>query len=181
MNDVGTLLAVDPGIRSPGVALFHGGRLAAAACVKFPIDTALCDGERCLVAAQAIVRWVNQMIAPRWPNAVAFEWPQIYKHDTPSKANAVVPMAGVDMAVASMFNMLGPVRVLTWVPAEIWGQLPKHKTGSALKSPRGQRIASRLTPEELAVVVDQHDALDAVGIGLHACGRLGVRRSLSSG
>lgn len=172
-----TLLAVDPSIRSPGVALFVNGQLAATACVKFPIDTAQNDGTRCLTAAKAIVQWTRAIMGTSLLDAVAFEWPQIYKHDTPSKANSVVPMAGVNMAVAAMFNVLGPTQVFAWVPAEIWGQLPKRKTGSALGSPRGERIWSRLTEAERNVIIDQHDSLDAVGIGLHACGRLGVRRA----
>jgi hypothetical protein len=174
------VLAVDPGIRSPGAALFRQGRLVAAARITFPIDTSQNDGERCLVAAKAVLSWVTRN-SPA-PSAVAFEWPQVYKQDTMSRANSIIPMAGVGMAIAGWIAAAvnSRVRVLTWVPGDIWGQLPKHKTGSALQSPRGQRVWSRLDADERKAVLDQHDALDSVGIGLHSLGRLGVRRAFQT-
>ena len=85
--------------------------------------------------------------------------------------------------------------ILTPTPAEWIGQLSKvcpacrgkakkkcsECRGSAWETPRGRRIRSRLTPAELALVPDQNDAIDAVGLGLYALGRLTPQRSLSNG
>jgi hypothetical protein len=43
---------------------------------------------------------------------------------------------------------------------------------SAWGTPRGRRIWLRLTEAERALCPDQNDAIDAVGLGLHALGRL---------
>jgi hypothetical protein len=185
MNDVGDLLAIDPSIRSPGVALFRAGKLVVAARVTFPIDATQNDAERCLAAADAIAGWANQMGAR--PDAIAFEWPQVYAREkSKGDPNQLIPMAGVDLALATGFTIAAAMRksrlrVLCYKPADWIGQLPKATRGSAKSSPRAQRILSRLDAAEVAALPDQHDAIDAVGIGLHALGRLGVRRSLSAG
>lgn len=185
MTDVGDLLAVDPSIRSPGAALFRAGKLVAAARIKFSIDTKLNDAERCLAAADAVAQWANQIGAK--PDAIAFEWPQVYTAaKSKGNPNDLIPMAGVDLALATGFTIAAAMRkvrlqLLSCKPAEWIGQLPKTTRGSAKSSPRAARIMSRLDPGELSVVPDQHDAIDAIGIGLHFLGRLGVRRVLSAG
>lgn len=164
------LLALDPSIVSPGLAIFRHKVLVANAVLRVPA-TDDNHATRCLRSANAIVDWLAHQDVSI--DCVAFEWPQIYDTDTPAKANAVVYMAGVDLALAALLRC--PAE--SFLPAEVWGNLPKRKTGSAFASPRGTRIASRLTPAERAIAVDQHDAVDAIGIGLHVCGRLGVRRA----
>lgn len=179
------LLAVDPSIVSPGVALFRDGVLHAVARIRVPHFPRLNVAERSLATADAIAE-----ICTSWggqPNTVAFEWPQIY---TAAKSkgdpNDLIAMAAVDGALTAVLHlaciMRGvQLRVLCYKPAEWIGQLPKATRGKASASPRAQRIYSRLTPAELALVPDQHDAIDSVGIGLHALGRLGVRRVYSNG
>ncbi len=128
-----------------------------------------------MIAALAIHAWSRSWLSP--VDEIAFEWPQIYARDTPARANAVVSMAGVDMALAALCG----AKLHCYLPAEIWGQLPKATTGKASISPRAVRVISRLDAIERARVPDQHDAIDAVGIGLFALGRLGIRRALSAG
>jgi len=53
--------------------------------------------------------------------------------------------------------------------------------GSDWETPRGRRIRSRLSPAELALVPDQNDAIDAVGLGLWKLGRFTPRSVLSNG
>jgi hypothetical protein len=48
--------------------------------------------------------------------------------------------------------------------------------GSAWGTPRGTLIAESLTTVERTIVHDQHDEIDAVGIGLWKLGRLVTRR-----
>lgn len=171
----GDLVALDPSIVSPGVAVFRDGGLYACCRLQIPASKDN-HATRCIVATTRIIQWLDNQHAN--PRAVAYEWPQIYSHDSPAVANAVLYMIGVDLALtAGLSARAALLGVHSYLPAEVWGSLPKSKTGSAFESPRGRRIASRLTAAEFAMVPDQHDAIDAVGIGLHALGRLGIRRA----
>lgn len=181
------LLAIDPSIRSPGAAVFRDGMLVAAARIAFPINVNLGKLARCVAAADAITGWVVSLGAK--PDILVCEYPQIYSEGKgKGNPNDLIHMAGVNGCLASTFLIASYQRktttsfqVLSYLPAEWIGQLPKSTRGSAGASPRGKRILSRLTIDERSVLPDQHDAFDAVGIGLHALGRLGVKRALSSG
>jgi len=185
------LLTIDPSIVSPGVALFREGLLVANAVLKGPAAREACDGIRAQNAADAICNWLHEQsqrlliaFGAKHPLGIAYEWPQIYKDDGPAVANAVIGMAPVDAAVTMACRIrYGLTEVRSYKP-EIWGQLPKHKSGSYYHSdrcPRGARVWSWLSDGERAIAVDQHDAGDATGIGLHALGRLGIRRVFSNG
>ncbi len=175
----GDLIGLDPGIQSPGIAIFRNETLYASGVLKLGTMPGN-HAAKCMYAANAIVTWlVNQQARP---TRVAYEWPQIYNTDTPAKANAVLYMCGVDLSVTAMLTIDGysqgrAIEALSYLPAEIWNSLPKSKTGDAFESPRGRRIASRLSQTERTLAVNQHDAIDAIGIGLHALGRLGIRRA----
>ena len=182
------LLAVDPGLDSPGAALFRNGELVAAAdIVVSALGPGVSHGQRALAAADAIVNWVVAQRAT--VSVVAHEWPQIYA-GSKSRANPnnLIGMAAVDGAVDCAFAFIAAHRgeqleLRTYLPAEWAGQLPKdtHK-GKYWNSPRGVRIWSRLSDAERAIAARvNHDAGDSIGIGLHALGRLGVRRALSTG
>lgn len=175
----GDLVAIDPGIQCPGVAVFRDGVLYANAFLRLG-TTQGNHAQKSASAAESICSWLHNNLAK--PIAVAYEWPQIYQDDTPARANAVIYMAAVDSYVSATLRLEGysqgrDVQLLSYLPAEIWHSLPKRKTGSSKESPRGLRVCSRLSFMELAILPDQHDALDACGIGLHALGRLGIRRA----
>jgi hypothetical protein len=178
------LIAIDPSIVSPGVAVFRNGILIANACIKVkPQDVN--EGTRAQIAADAVCLWLHeqsQRLRIAFKDlSIAYEWPQIYQEDGPAVANAVISMAAVDAAVTMACRMrYGLQMVHSYKPAEVWGQLPKSKSGSYWKCPRGARIKSRLSELELTIAVDQHDAGDAVGLGLHSLGRLGLRRVFSN-
>lgn len=169
----GDLLAVDPSIRSAGVALFRGGSLIRADTLKVHTEGTI--GERCLRAAQIIAGWVVANDAR--PKVLAVEWPQWY----PAARSKVDPndlagLAGVCGALAGILAMGAAaqdhgLQVVSYTPAEWAGQTPKSKTGNPWRSPRGQRIRSRLTEDELEAVPPKHDAVDAVGIGLYHLGK----------
>jgi hypothetical protein len=166
------LLALDPSIVSPGVALFRDGMLVVSAHFKVKADKTACAARRCVKAIDAILAWVTRDFDV---HTLVFEYPQIYAHDTPATANAVIYMAGVGMGLTYALPAL--TDVLSYVPREIWGQLPKSKTGSYWKSARGARVWSRLDVNERAVAGDQHDQGDAIGIGLFHLGRFGVQHA----
>lgn len=171
---IGETLAVDPSIRSAGVALFRGGVLVAADRIRVPDDGAL--GERCLRMGHAICAWavVQQRACPQ---TLVIEWPQIYTSDkSEGDPNDLPGLAGVAMATAGALSVAvsgrlpEPMGLIQFLPAEWAGQLPKSKTRKKA-SPREARIRSRLSAAESALLPAQHDAVDAVGIGLAALGR----------
>ena len=187
------LLALDPGLNSPGVALFAYGQdafLRAAARLVIPDAFAeLPDGARWMSVAHEIASWVNARGRVR---TVVFERPQWYaRGKSKGDPNQLAGIAGV---AANVTGLLSPSAVSSPTPAEWIGQLPKTCAtcrankkkcpacfGSAWNTPRGRRIRSRLTPAELALVPDQNDAIDAVGLGLWKLGRLTPRSTLSNG
>lgn len=177
MTDSGELLSLDPSIRRSGVALFRDGELVATSVIKMNGTGGI--GQRCLDMSHSIVDWVAGLNAR--PRVIAIEWPQIYR-GTKSKGdpNDLPGLAGVAMAVAGVLSIALAARqekldVLSYTPAEWTGQLPKSTTSDGVKfSPRAKRIASHLTDAELLVwdSTRSHDAVDAIGIGLHALGRM---------
>ncbi len=181
------LLALDPSLNFLGASLFRGSLLIAAADIVVPkLGAGVSHGQRALAAADAVIGWAMRLNAR--VSVVAHEWPQIYA-GSKSRAdpNNLIGMAAVDGAVDCAFAIIAAQRgeqidVRTYLPSEWIGQLSKdtHK-GAYWKSPRGVRVKSRLTEAEwlIASVLD-HDGGDAVGIGLHALGRLGVRRALAT-
>lgn len=195
------LLAIDPGMNSPGVALFAphpAGEpfpvLVAASRVSIPGHLAQCDaGQRWFYVAQHICRWFAGHQVPYDNMIVAFEKPQWYQR-TKSKGdpNDLVGVAGVAAAVCGLMQ---PSKIISPEPAVWIGQLPKvcqvckgrakkqcrECRGSAWETPRGRYIRRRLSEIELALVPDQNDAIDAVGIGLWACGRLEKHVVFSNG
>ncbi len=179
------LISVDPSIRSAGVAWFQDRELTGAirVCEELSQDN---TGIRCLRMAGAIFKFTSLNTAD-----LAFEWPQIYRAvKSKGDPNDLIGIAGVGSALAGLMAgraLLGGLSTPT--PAEWIGQLPKtcqlckgkrkrtcRCKGSSWATPRGMRIRSRLTAAELALIPDQNDVIDAVGIGLYALGRLDPAR-----
>lgn len=180
MKDVGELLALDPSIGSSGVALFRDGYLAASGVIKVKANDDNIAA-RCLAMSQAVVEWVAGQRAR--PRIVAVEWPQIYRGEkSKGDPNDLPGLAGVAMGVAGILSLVFAARqeridLLSYQPREWAGQLPKEKRIDGVRmSPRAKRIMSRLTDAELKLeawtATNSHDAIDAIGIGLHALRRL---------
>lgn len=179
----GVLLSLDPSIRSPGVTVWQDAVLVLSGRVSIPAHVAEIPhrGARQLRVAHEIIAWLVTHRAPiSVIRTLAFEYPQIYRM-TKSKGdpNHLPPMVGVSMALAATLHERQlerghrPPVLRDFEPDEWAGQLPKTtKKGEAWKSPRGERIRSRLEPGELARIPAQHDAVDSVGIGLHELKRL---------
>lgn len=195
------LLAIDPGQNSPGAALFNSGALVSAARIIVPSTWVRIEaaGQRWLEVAKLIVAWSSSYEV----DTVIFEKPQWDKRSTKVDPNDLVGIAGV---AANVTGHLRSARVLSPTPTEWIGQLSKKcptceglrkmrkgtgvKTfakdcsnchGSAWETPRGRYIRRRLYAEELGLVPDQNDAIDAVGLGLWACGRLEKHTVFSNG
>lgn len=181
-----TLLAVDPGLLYPAAALFIDGELQAASRVKVPKDVSkLPVAERCRTIAFLIRDWYRD--PPYWtgranvhdPDTLVVEWMKVYTSDkSEGDPNDLLPLTGIDCAVAMLFPQ---AEVLSPIPREWTGNVPKAKKGDPWKSPRGQRVWSRLSVEERNRVIPSHDAIDAVGIGLWGLGRFERRRVYETG
>ncbi len=201
------LLALDPGMNSPGIAVFCSSGLGHAERVVVPKEyAALEDGERWLRVAEAIARAsVRAIRGQTTPSCldVIFERPQWYaKAKSKGDPNQLAGVASVAACAVGILVNCFALKVFSPKPAEWIGQLSKECPyckgrkgtgrgkkrvlcpecrGSDWETPRGRRIRSRLSPAELALVPDQNDAIDAVGLGLHHLGRLTPRSVLSNG
>lgn len=205
------LLAIDPGMNSPGYAVFmlSGGLYPLFGADRVTVPAAWSElepGHRWLEVAHEIVTRIQDKVAPSSITQVVFEKPQWYQRSkSKGDPNDLVGVAGVAAAVCGILAGRHHLDVFSPTPAEWIGQLPKVcpvckgkkstmslkrkrvKTvcgtchGSAWETPRGRFIRSRLTPAELALVPDQNDAIDAVGIGLWKLGRLQPRTVFSNG
>ncbi len=196
------LLAVDPGTNSPGAAMFSTHTNALTRAARVPIEdhySGLPDGARWLYVAEQIVGWAHSTytggVMPGAIREVVFERPQWYQRGkSKGDPNQLAGVAGVAANVTGILSVHAQVAILSPTPAEWIGQVPKtcpvckaNKKkcpackGSAWNTPRGKRIRSRLTEAELALVPDQNDAIDAVGLGLWSLGRLEPRSVFSNG
>lgn len=172
------LLAVDPGTRGCGVALFRNDVLFACAYVKNP-ERAGSDFFEVMALAHEVRRWSADHTPTTtefgFPGRLVLEWPRVY---TASKSkgdnNDLMPLVAVDAAVVALLG--APARRV--YPHEWKGTLTKEQTRA--------RIESRLSPGE-RVAYDEgvrvarslaHNMIDAVGIGLHALGRMAPRKVL---
>jgi hypothetical protein len=124
--------------------------------------------------AREVVSWVGIRSRPR---EVVVEWPQVYRASkSPGDPNDLIGLAGVSMCIAGILTTASLSRnealgIFSYTPATWAGQLPKSKV-KKIASPRGKRIEAALTVDELRFFKPfDHDAVDAIGIGLYHLGR----------
>lgn len=165
----GWLLAVDPGLRYPAAAVFRNGVLQRAERVKVPTAYAkLPRGERIRQIAGLVGSWGLLQTGGERPKVV-YEYPQVYRaKKSKGDPNDLLPLAGIGGAVSMMMGTYTHAPT----PFEWIGGIPKATVGSALESPRGRLIWRLLNGLERLTVTLSHDALDAVGLGLHGVRRL---------
>lgn len=164
------MLAVDPGIRGCGVALFEGPTLVACAYVFNKAK----EGNRAAEAADMARAIGVEFVMGRVIDELVVEWPRVYatrlrKGEMDGQdPNDLIALSAIDGALAYRMG----VKTTSYVPSEWKGQMKKE--------PCHARIKSRLNPRELAILMDAdndakskaHNVYDAVGIGLHHLGRL---------
>lgn len=173
------VIAVDPGIRGCGVALFKGEVLIACEYVRNPVkkgaDLDAVVGVSRLVAAFALVRTARSNLPV--VDRAFLEFPQVY---TASKSkgdnNDLLPLAAVDGAIAALLGCPA-TRVA-----------PRDWKGSMAHEAVEHRVLSRLIDGERDVLAAAekragktlaHNVTDAVGIGLHAVGRFTPRKAIA--
>lgn len=179
------LVALDPSLRCPGVAVYRCGALVASTSIRQDTTITGADvlGARITATARSVLEWLSNHTTR--PRALFVEWPQVYAAvKSKGDPNDLLAVAGVGAAVATMLasyvyqsarGVLLDVRFVS--PAQWAGQLPKtEKKSEVWNAPRTRRIVSRLDRDEKQVVTMQHDVIDAIGIGLFALGRMAPTR-----
>ena len=166
------MLAVDPGIRGCGVALFEARELRAAAYV--PNMARSGNGPReCWLMASSINVWVAHTIANERLDRLVLEWPQVY---APGKGkgdpNDLFALAGIGAALCAE---LKPFEIEHYLPRAWKGQMPKEVVH--------QRMLTELSQDEFAKIRSAgrltHNVWDAVSLGLFSLDRLTPKRVIA--
>lgn len=175
------LLAIDPGTRGAGAALFHQPKreLVCATYIRNPID-----GGRRMDAALALAKAVERWVSVGWsaPSTVACEVMRSYSADQQKgPQDDLIDVSLVSMACGAIWQPAP--KLVTYYPAEWKGNL---NPVTCLK-----RIVDRLSPveRERIMLVGRtplervpesdsldHNTLDACGIGLFLLGRFAPAR-----
>ena len=166
-----TLLALDPGIRYPACALFADRELVSASRISLPGKlTKLNMAERVRHIGNLLYGWVTGVLIDVPLDRIVYEVPQIYsRRKSKGDPNDLIPLA---MVAGYLSGRFPNTQAHGLKPREWCGQLPKVTKGDPWASPRGELVARRLDAAERACIVSSHDAIDAVGIGLHDLERL---------
>lgn len=165
------LLAVDPGTEEAGVALF-------ALPKKEVVDVRLCAysstapaKRRAPHVAQMVVIAGGDMLrgagGDLCSTSLIVEDQQIYRHGPGVAVDPASILPVTLMAGGVLFGFLGAVGVMQPLPSEWKGQVKKMVMV--------RRILESLSASERALmqsVNDNHNVVDAVGLGLWALGRM---------
>lgn len=168
------VIAFDPAIVSAGLAVFVGGRLTRAHRIKNTCGPEHELAHRIEQMARMAMLAVGVPFGALSTFTLVYEWPKVYREakQRGADANDLLPLAGVCGAFGSQLYAKGLGRAFAVRPSEWAGQLPKIKSVvGAFESARGRAILRSCTVDERAAFPRQHDALDAVGLGLWALGR----------
>lgn len=172
------LVALDPGIRGCGLALFdHMGYLHAASYVKNPVKKGD-DLDAVLGMVNAVV---VQCLRPLLPDYIA-ERMQIHRQGKrKGDPNDLVPLGGIATGVAMELH----AHTARWVyPREWKGNIPKPEPGEPLGEYLiYQRVMDRLSESERSTIqyhgALSHNVIDAIGIGLFQLGRFKNKRVIA--
>lgn len=163
------IVAIDPGFRDCGVAVFDKGLLQHCDHVKCSA-TALVEAVQFTETARSVVDYIKSLNVGNSFDLV-IEYPQQYAR-SPAPRESVQKLVGVIGSLVSQFHQatggLG-VKVSTYKPREWKGQVPKDVMFN--------RIISRLSETEFETLppisrTRLSHVYDAIGIGLHHLGRL---------
>lgn len=179
------ILAIDPGIRGCGAAVFSGKKLLSAQYVSNPATVYEKDsGFRVYCMAREIQIAFPNLESPQ--DTLICEFPQIYREAKQQKKdpNDLPPLAAIDGAIAGLLNMVPEfifphawkgslnadaciVRIRCRLTEEEWGQIefPKNTCADCLDFERA------LTPCRKSTCL-AHNVFDSIGIGLKHLGRL---------
>jgi len=181
------VVAVDPGTRQCGVAVFDSGRLLRAALIRAggrhegdATADELVHLAR-LVATWAVERdpdydWRTDRERDLVPGELVVE--QMVSRGSAAQRkgdqNDLIQLTLVSGLIAGILVQRAGARLYRYKPEQWKGTIPKPKRGEEYIVKK--RVTSRLDAAELAAIVPcpaslEHNVFDAVGIGLHHTGR----------
>ncbi len=166
-----SLLAVDPGLRGCGVALFKKGVLHWAAYVP---NVSSSGRGPVVQAAMAMSVWAAVDDRGVEPEHLIVEFPMVYPGVANIDVNDLLDIAGVAAAVMTEYALGEGV-----TPRNCHFSLPNAWKGNIKKAIMTERIKNSLTTNERmciqSVGAKDHNTVDAVGLGLWQLGRLNRR------
>ena len=167
------VIAIDPGLRAPGCAVFEDKRLIWASCVHTG-DVGTRGPLQWAAVAEAVLGEVWKALpVPDEAPALLVEQPQVYAHGTADPADLIELAASLGACVGMLSGHYHVSEATAYLPREWKGQIPKKV--------HHLRIQKVLTGAEEAALKKglkgvplnlRHNALDAVGIGLKYFGRI---------
>lgn len=170
------LLAVDPGIRGCGAAVFDGGLLCRADYVRNPVA----KGDE-LEAVRAMAHAVLREMSAYGCHELAAERMQVYP---PGKGKGD-PNRSLVPNVAIIGGIAAQLPTAVWFFPHDWkGNIPKPASGRPFEENlMYQRVMLRLSESERSSIqyagALSHNVFDAIGIGLHALGRFKAKRVIA--
>jgi hypothetical protein len=168
------ILAIDPGIRQFGAALFGGlgqSALHRAGLIRNTAKTGN-DPAAAFSACEALTHWLREHTVIPTIHTVIVEVPRVYPAARQKgDQNDLIALAGVAYALACSFSFAE--KRIRYFPRE-W-------KGTVDKETMARRIEARLSEVERATIEPcpqslRHNVLDAIGIGLKYLGRLEPHR-----
>jgi hypothetical protein len=161
------LVAVDPGLRHLGVAIFFNGILYDVLLVKNPQLGRGAEAWYGYTRAKTDLPSSFREIIEGADHLVV-EMQQVYRRG-PGDPNDLLQVAGVAGVVVGLANL----------DARVTGYLPREWKGQVQKDVFAKRILTRLDSAEMFKFNSKkiakslvHNCVDAIGLGLKALGRL---------
>ena len=171
-------LAVDPGIRGCGCALFDDATLTKAAYVANPIRYGN-DPWASAACAEAVSQWVGDV------DTLLVEYPKVYPQaQQKGDQNDLFALAAIDAVLAYLYPAGKWFYPRDWKGTANADMMTCRIAGCAFVKCGGVHTPSlpgRLTVRELNCIVRGsesllHNTIDAIGLGLHHVGRLAPKK-----
>jgi hypothetical protein len=162
-----TVLAIDPGLRGCGLAVYVSGRLVEARYVKSSEKSAR-GAEAWCAMAQAVGD-----VAPPQVDTLVVECPQVYRGPLQKgDPSDLIELAGVDGAIVGKF-ILRAQDFVSYLPRDWKGQVPKdiHHARVEAALSKEEKACMSLPAASLA-----HNVWDAVALGLFHVKKVKERR-----
>jgi hypothetical protein len=159
-----SILAIDPGLRCLGAAVFVSGKLERAFLARSPEKVKRGPGAWMDMAKSVLATVTNNGRVPVMFDQIVSEYPQVYRMSR--NPGDLIELTGVVGAVMGL------------IPAHKHvGYLPREWKGSCPGDVFVERIETRLDADDVARIEPcpkslRHNVIDAVGLGLHHLGLL---------
>jgi hypothetical protein len=167
------ILAIDPGIKASGVAVFNHNRLIYANVIR-PMAVVKMVESIQEIADLTKEAWHKELGVDTFPEVLIVERPQVYQQRfQKGDPNDLIPLA---IMAGVLWEKLKPKYVMFPLPKEWKGQVPKDVTFERTKIALDKRETEILSNDMQRVPKGlRHNGYDAIGLGLWGLQRLGRR------